>query len=69
MSGELKEGISGTYPNVNYGLYYVRKYKAFKLPLLPANDINFGFGASFDNTCTYYHVIFLPLKDIYLTFF
>jgi len=58
MSGELKKSISSTYSNVNYSLYYVRKYKAFKLPLRPANRINFGFGASFDNTCTYFHMIF-----------
>jgi hypothetical protein len=25
MSGELKEGISNTYSNVSYSLYYVRK--------------------------------------------
>ena len=35
----------------------------------PAYDINFGFGASFDNTCTYFHLIFQPMKDINLTFF
>jgi len=69
MAAELKEGISTTYSNVSYSLYYVRKCKVFKLPFSQAYDINFGFSASFDNTCTYFHLIFQPMKDIYLIFF
>jgi hypothetical protein len=58
LSGEWKDSISSSYSDVSYSLYYVRKCKVFKLLLRPAHVINFGFGASFDNTCTFFQMIF-----------